>query len=315
MINEFAITSNKFDSNMIFIFLILNNHRIEIYLCELLHNEPVFTLQLQSSSRVHSTKYGDFLLVTNTGSLSSIVQHSNSYDNIKFHQTNNVQLNIQCSNMFSSIVTLNSNEHLIIFDDNLQSIVIWTNTQSLIYININHSQILSSILSKVYSDERTEDTILLHFTDKSLVLCQIKLNELTKNGSVEMITLDSTDLFCQKNHCLAMVINNQNQLNLRNFRYEIHYHSIQLENICEQICFNDSATYVFTLIKPRILFMHRIDNSEQMAKLFLYDYVISLRVNDNFVVLAMNDRRLLTLMIADPNDPNIIKKIQALPSR
>ncbi|CAF3350113.1 unnamed protein product [Rotaria sp. Silwood2] len=61
--------------------------------------------------------------------------------------------------------------------------------------------------------------------------------------------------------------------------------------------------------------MYSIDDGRQMAKLFLYDFVSSMRINDDFVVLAMNDRRLLTLMIADPNDPNIRKKIRALPSR
>ncbi|CAF0737665.1 unnamed protein product [Adineta steineri] len=39
-------------------------------------------------------------------------------------------------------------------------------------------------------------------------------------------------------------------------------------------------------------------------------------IDDNdFLVLAMNDRRLLTLMIADPDDSTVQAKIQALPSR
>ncbi|CAF4296822.1 unnamed protein product, partial [Adineta steineri] len=170
MVNEFATISNKFNSNMIFILIILNNHRIEIYSCELLHHEPVFILQLHSPCKVHSTTYGDFLLLTNTGSLCSIVQQTNSHDNIEFKQKNNVQLNIQCSMMFSTIVNLNSNESLVVFDDNLQSIAIWTRTYLLIYIDITHSEHLLSLNLKNYSNEQTQDSILLHFNDKSLVV-------------------------------------------------------------------------------------------------------------------------------------------------
>ncbi|CAF0986663.1 unnamed protein product [Adineta steineri] len=315
MVNEFAIISNKFNSNMIFILIILNNHRIEIYSCELLHHEPVFILQLRSTSRVHSTTYGDFLLLTNTGSLCSIVQQTNSYDNIEFKQKNNVQLNIQCSMMFSTIVNLDSNESLVVFNDNLQSIAIWTRTYLLIYIDITHSEHLLSLNLTNYSNEPTQDSILLHFNDKSLVVCRIKFDEVNKKGSVEMIPLDTADLFCRKNNFVASINTKQNQLNLRHLRSETLYKSIQIENECEQICLNETATYVFVVIKPRILFMYRVNNGQQMAKLFLYDSVISMRVNNDFIVFAMNDRRLLTLMIADPNDPNVQKKIQALPSR
>ncbi|CAF1011555.1 unnamed protein product [Adineta steineri] len=217
--------------------------------------------------------------------------------------------------MFSAIANLDSNESLVVFDDNLQSIAIWTHTYLLIYIDITPSEHLLSLNLKNYSNEPTQDSILLHFNDKSLVVCRIKFDEVNKKGSVEMIPLDTADLFCRKNNFVASINTKQNQLNLRHLRSETLYKSIQIENECEQICLNETATYVFVVIKPRILFMYRVNNGQQMAKLFLYDSVISMRVNNDFIVFAINDRRLLTLMIADPNDPNVQKKIQALPSR
>ncbi|CAF5010040.1 unnamed protein product, partial [Rotaria magnacalcarata] len=36
--------------------------------------------------------------------------------------------------------------------------------------------------------------------------------------------------------------------------------------------------------------------------------------DNEFLVLTLNDRRLLTLMIADPNDPTVQTRIQSLPS-
>ncbi|CAF3551248.1 unnamed protein product [Rotaria sp. Silwood2] len=51
-----------------------------------------------------------------------------------------------------------------------------------------------------------------------------------------------------------------------------------------------------------------------MAKLFLYDLVASMKAENYFLVLAMNDRRLFTLMTADPIAPDLQEKIQTLPS-
>ncbi|CAF3919777.1 unnamed protein product, partial [Rotaria sordida] len=53
----------------------------------------------------------------------------------------------------------------------------------------------------------------------------------------------------------------------------------------------------------------------QLGRLFVYDFVTRMIVSYDFIVLAMNDRRLLTLMIADPDDSTLQTKIQALPSR
>ncbi|CAF3383539.1 unnamed protein product [Rotaria socialis] len=316
IVNDFIITSNKLYSNMAFVLVIINHCRIEIYSCESLNNEPIFCLDFDSSIRVHSRKNGDFLVLNETGSLCSIVQQLNSdQQHIEFKRTNGAQLKIQCSNLLSTIVTLDSIENLVVFDDNLQSIALWIPTNVLIYIDVNPSQYFTSTRLKYISTEQSQDSIMLHFDNKSLVLCRIELNKSHTNGFIEMIPMHKADLFCVKNNCIAMSDHGQNRIILRNIRLKSSYKEIQMENECEQMCFNESAIYIFTLIKPRILYMHRIDDSQQMAKLFLYDSVSSMRTNSDFVVLAMNDRRLLTLMIADPNDPNVQEKIHALPSR
>ncbi|CAF3243596.1 unnamed protein product [Rotaria sp. Silwood2] len=315
IVDDFFITSNKSNSNMIFVLAIINNRRIEIYLCQSLHHEPIFCDQFDSSIRVHSIRNSDFLILTDNGSLCSIVQQSNSDQIIEFKRINDVQLKMSCSMMLSTIVTLDSREHLVVFADSLQTIVLWFDRHLLIYIDINEKQYFSSTYVKSISTEQNQDLILLHFDNRSLVLCQIKLDKSKKNGSVNVIPLDSVDLFCMKQNCLATVNKEQNQINLHNIHSQVSYKSIELENECEQICLHKSVMYIFILIKPRILYMYRIDDGRQMAKLFLYDFVSSMKINDDFIVLAMNDRRLLTLMIADPNDPNIQEKIQALPSR
>ncbi|CAF1447420.1 unnamed protein product [Adineta ricciae] len=313
-INKFVLTSSKLDRNVMFVLIITSNNRIEIYSSQSFHNEPIFYLCLHSSFNVYSTRHGNFLVLNNTGVLFTIVQQSNDNQQITFNKTNDIQLKIQCSMMFSCIITLDSIEHLVVLADDLQSMLIWTET-SLIYINIDQTTYFKSGHLKTMSAEQTQDFILLHFDNKLLVLCQIELNESKKNASIKMIPLDTTDMFSLTNGYLATVNNAKHQLNLYSIPSWNHVKSIQLENVCEQICFNASGTYVFTVSKRRILLMYRINDCRQLAELFLYDFVLSMKANNDFIVLAMNDRRLLTLMIADPEDPNIQEKIQRLPSR
>jgi hypothetical protein len=115
--------------------------------------------------------------------------------------------------------------------------------------------------------------------------------------------------------CLATVNNTNKQLSLEHFRSSTHNQPIQLDNECEHLCLNESGRYVFVVVKPRLLLMYRVDDSRRLARLFVYDFVTSIIADEHFIVLAMNDRRLLTLMIADPDDPQLASKIQALPSR
>ena len=58
--------------------------------------------------------------------------------------------------------------------------------------------------------------------------------------------------------------------------------------------------------------MYRVADRRQLAKLFVYDFVAFMTADSDFLVLAMNDRRLLTLMIADPDDATLAARIQAL---
>ncbi|CAF1289459.1 unnamed protein product [Rotaria sordida] len=138
--------------------------------------------------------------------------------------------------------------------------------------------------------------------------------DLSQYSSTRLLSM-TTDIYCLKNNCLATIINDKNRLNLYNIHSCVCHEPIQLENEYEQLCLNESGDYVFALVKPRILCMHRVIDRFQLGRLFVYDFVTRMIVSYDFIVLAMNDRRLLTLMIADPDDSTLQTKIQALPSR
>ncbi|CAF3350102.1 unnamed protein product [Rotaria sp. Silwood2] len=216
IVNDFFMTSNKFDSNTFFAIVVINNHRIEIYLCEFLGHEPLLSFQFDSSIRVHSIRNGALHVLTNNSLLCSIVQQSNSDEVIEFKQTDHIPLKISCSMMFSTIVTLDSIEYLVIFSDNLQTITVLVDRDMIIYIDIHQKQYFTSTYLKSISTEQNQDSILLHFDNRFLVLCQIELDKFKKNGSVNIIPLNIVDLFCLKKNCLATVNNEQNRINVLN---------------------------------------------------------------------------------------------------
>ncbi|CAF3919171.1 unnamed protein product, partial [Adineta steineri] len=315
-VNEFVIASSILHSKDIFVLIFTNNYSIEIYSATSLNRTPLFSLHLRSPASMHSTSNGIFYAVTCKGIVYTIVQQITAKKEIEFNQKSDIKLKIQCSMMFSSILTLDGLENFIVLADNGQSMAICS-MEKIIYIDINLSPYVSSSSSQLKSitSDLTGNDLLLYFNNKSLILNRVNLNKSNDKDSIHLTSFNQVDKFCLKKHCLVIYNKEQNQLNLHNFHSSTPYQSIQLDNECQYLCLNESATYVFVLIKPRMLFMYRINDGRRLAKLYTYDFVSYMIADNDFLVLAMNDRRLLTLMIADPDDSTVQAKIQALPSR
>lgn len=290
------------------VLIITNTYWAEIYSIKSLDKESLFRLHLRYPTKTFSFDDNTFILITSDGTVRSITQQINK-NNMKFNQTLTKQLNIKCTKLFCSILTLQSIPSLIVLDDEQQSLAIWT-LNDINYMNINLSQ--SSPLLRM-TCEKSEENILFYFQDKSLLACQIQIQN--SQYSYKLTPFDKADMYCLKNNCLATVINGENQMNLHNIDSCVCHEPIQLENECEQLCLNESGNYLFVLVKPRVLCMYRVLDRKRLGRLFVYDYVTTMIANKDFIVLGMNDRRLLTLMIADPDDPTLQSRIQALPSR
>ncbi|CAF4093250.1 unnamed protein product, partial [Adineta steineri] len=317
IINDFAMTCSSINSERIFVLVLTSNNNAEIYLAKSLDKNPLLHLELHSSARVHSAKNGNFIILTKNGTIHRIVEQIISNEESKFNEIENSQLNIQCSMMFSSILTINSKEYLIVFDDNGQSMAICS-IEQIIYIDINFSLDLIPLSSHLLSiiSESSQDLIALHFDNRILTVCQVKLDKSSNNkGYVNMISFDKVDKFCLKNNYFAKFNNTDNELSWYNLNLSKYHKLIKMPNECLQLCINELSSYIFVLIKPCILFMYRIIDSQQLAKLYLYDIASFMIADNDFIVLSMNDRRLLTLMIADPQDSTVHAKIHALPSR
>lgn len=251
----------------------------------------------------------NFVLITNDGTVRCLTLQSNT-STMKFNQTSTKQLDIKCSKLFVSIMTLNSKPRLIILADDERSLGIYASNE-IIYVNIDLTSYESTHIVRMTS-ERNQEIILFYCESKSLYACHIQLSTV---NSCKITPFDTADMYALKNNCLATAINGENRLNLHNIHACVCHEPIQLENECEQLCFNESGDYAFTLVKPRVLCMYRVKDRRRLARVFVYDFVTTMVASNDFIILAMNDRRLLTLMIADPDDPLLQSKVQALPSR
>ena len=291
------------------VLIVTSTQWVEIYALPSLHKEPVFRLHTRCAAKAFTTDAKTFILITNDGSIRSLSQQA-SKTLIKFQQTSIKQVNIKCSKLFTSMLTLNSKPSLVILDDDQHSLAIWL-ADELIYMSIDLSPHASKRLVRLTS-EPNQEVLLCYFENKALVGCRIALG---KKNTCHLTLYDTADIYSSKNNCLATVSTGDNRLYLHNIHSSVCYDPIPLESECEQLCLNESGQYVFALVKPRVLLMYRVSDCRRLGRLFVSDFVTTMVANEDFVVLAMNDRRLLTLLIADPDEPRTQSKIQALPSR
>ncbi|CAF4757872.1 unnamed protein product, partial [Rotaria sp. Silwood2] len=151
---------------------------------------------------IHVSTNGTFILPTNIGSLCLIVQQTNANGKIEFNQSNNIQLKMKCSMMFSSLLTLHSTENLVVFADDRKSLVIWT-INYIINIDIDLPSAFSSPRLINIASERTQDFLFLYFDNKYLLSCQIRLDQSKTNGSTQITSWNQVNKYCLKHNCLA----------------------------------------------------------------------------------------------------------------
>ncbi|CAF4090255.1 unnamed protein product [Adineta steineri] len=183
------------------VLIITNTYWAEIYSMKSLNKQTLFRLHLRHPTRVFVIDEEVFILLTNDGSIRFITRQINK-NNVKFNQTSNKQLNIQCKYLFSSIITLNSKQSLIVLADDGHSLAICT-LNDIIYMNIDFTRHSSSRLLHFTSDE-SQGFLLFYFEDKSLISCRI---ELTNKHSYELTSFNKVDMYYLKNTCLATIIN------------------------------------------------------------------------------------------------------------
>lgn len=280
--------------------IVTEKHSLEIYSFKSSKNKPIFRLDLRYSARLYPVDERSFFVLTSDGGVLSI--------DSSFQQTSSKHLGISSSKFFGTMCRIESKASLVVLADDRSSVAIW-NGETFSSVKIDLSRFASLQLEK-FLGEPTEDFLLFHFNDKTLLS-----SRLTNSKSSPLVSFGHVDRFAVESQRLVTATNDSTRLDFYSVFSSNSERTIELNGKCEHLCLNASASYVFVVVAPRLLLMYRVNDGRALGRLFLHDFVMTIAADADFLVLAMNDRRLLTLLIADPDDPQLPAKISALPSR
>jgi hypothetical protein len=103
--------------------------------------------------------------------------------------------------------------------------------------------------------------------------------------------------------------------NIKTFSFNDTFARISLtSSIVNNIGIDISSTYLYLVEKKNILLFYRLKDSKRLAQVPLYSKVHSIICNNSFICMAMQDKRVLSFLIAEPNEESI-KRIKNLESR
>jgi hypothetical protein len=83
----------------------------------------------------------------------------------------------------------------------------------------------------------------------------------------------------------------------------------------QHFCISSNSQYLCTIQNMKILDMYQTKDAKRIAHLPLYSEANSMCISDDFVSLAMKDRKVLSYFIADPLKPEQKKRIKLFKSR
>ena len=79
--------------------------------------------------------------------------------------------------------------------------------------------------------------------------------------------------------------------------------------------FDDNLDYLSIIQNTKVLSLYRLIDGKRIAHLPLYSDVNCLCMSHMYVVMGMQDRRILSYLIVDPKQPQHFNRIKQLESR
>lgn len=182
------------------------------------------------------------------------------------------------------------------------------NKVTIIDFNTHDSILKAEVISN------TDDLVILK-TNGELIYCCLG------GDNYELIKCDNKfkNFILNKNVLCALSIdqielcvfslNNFNVFKFKNLLLKINVSK------CSYYRLSENNDYLVYFEKPKFLTMYRLSDGEKIAFTALYSDINNLLVSNEYVYLAMRDRRILSLLIVDPKEPFHDLRIKKLPSR
>ena len=87
------------------------------------------------------------------------------------------------------------------------------------------------------------------------------------------------------------------------------------QNKLEFACVSEDCEYLATFEESRLLSIFRLSNSKRIAHVPVYNEINSILMSDHYVVMCMQDKRILSYLLVDPQKPEHSNRIKELDSR
>jgi hypothetical protein len=200
----------------------------------------------------------------------------------------------------------------------------FNNTSTILDYFIKSTQLTDGKKKYFYQVENTNDLIALNNL-KQLVYIKYLNNERVRkiqiivNSKLES-SIDKIGLF---KHVLLAYSSHKNELYAYSLKTEIENEIFNnqilkrffSENKLNFACTSDDCNYIATFEECKFLSISRLSNGKIIANVPIYNEINSIQMSHYFVVLGMQDRRILSYLLVDPLIKEHEKRITELESR
>jgi hypothetical protein len=159
-----------------------------------------------------------------------------------------------------------------------------------------------------------KNDLLTLTSSNQLVYIECSLDCLVVHQS-QMRNANFTQYLIESNSLCAYDTNNSKLLcfdisRSKSFDHKLFELSYQ-DDTLNTFALSPNCDYIATIQNPRILSLYRVKDSTRIAQLPLYSEVNFISLTDEYVALAMQDRRLITYLIVDNLHPSRIMALQS----
>jgi hypothetical protein len=171
-----------------------------------------------------------------------------------------------------------------------------------------------------YQISKTNDFIAINR------LKQVVYLSLTNNDNFnidEKILITKTETPFDKigllRHILFIYSASNNEISVYNLnskdKFNLIFQFSFSQTILKFACISDDCEYLATFEEKKILSIFRLKNGKRIAHVPLYNEINSIIMSNYYVVMAMQDKRILSYLLVDPLKSDHSKRISELESR
>ena len=186
---------------------------------------------------------------------------------------------------------------------------------------IKSKNLINGKMKLFYQIEGTNNFIGIN-KSKQIVYLSISKNEIEEKMLIEMNkdedNIVKIGLF---KNILFLYFESLNEIKV--YKLDNNNYSIQLiftylfisQNKLQFACVSDDCNYLATFEESKILSLFRLKNSKRIAHVPIYNEINSILMSNYYVVMCMQDKRILSFLLVDPLVPEHSNRISELDSR